>query len=618
LREAVDRAVRSGNVAEAVDALRVLVASDRNQRTLAFVERTLNGLDTKAHLRPLSVYVLRSVTLEPLGPLLRAHGLAYGLDVRCHFGGYNQFEQELAGRGMLPPAAPDAVIFAGRVEELAPELAFRFIGTGDRRAEILQQLKDRMIGWLDAGQSRWPHAFFLPWNVAEPTHAPLGLGEARGGGQRALIRELNDALASACRDRPSVAGFDLDAVLAAVGRVRAYDTRNMASARLPYSSEALDALARSTARVLSAAFTKRRKCLVLDCDNTLWGGVIGEDGLDGIRLGPDHPGSAYVAFQRAILNLGDRGIIIALASKNNEADVLHVLRDHPFQQLRESHFAAWRINWNDKAASLRELATELNLGLDAFVFVDDSDFECSWIREQLPEVLVVQAPNDPLALVSLIDDLHVFDSLVVTREDLTRGEMYKAESARHRARAASPSVDAFLESLQMRLSVRPASEGNVVRIAQLTQKTNQFNLTTRRYSEADIRGLFGQEGVDLFQVCLADRFGEQGLIGTLITRLVDDVLWVDTFLLSCRVLGRSVEHALVAFLLRHAAARRARSIIGEYIPTAKNAQTAGLYPQFGFSPVRGEGDAIRFERAPHPPAPFPACFTLDIPTEDSA
>jgi FkbH-like protein len=616
MREAIEAATRAGDVAGALEALRALVASDRSRRTLAFMERTLDEIDTAKVLRPLSVHVLRSITLDPLAAYVRAHGLAHGLDVRLRFGEYNQFEQELAGRGALGTEAPDAVIFAARLEELAPDLAYRFIGTGERRAEVQQAIAERMRGWLDAAERRWPRALRILWNFAQPTHAAYGIAEPHVQGQRAAIRDLNRALATACRDRPSSTLFDLDGVVSDVGRIRAYDARNMASARLPFSSDALDALGRATARVLAAAFVKRRKCVVLDCDNTLWGGVIGEDGIDNIALGPDHPGSAYVAFQRAILNLVDRGIIVALASKNNEADVMRVLREHPFQQLREVHLAAWRLNWNDKATSLRELAAELNLGLDSFVFIDDSDFECGWVREQLPEVLVVQAPADPLALQALVDDLDVFDALALSSEDLARGQMYKAETARTRAREGSQSVEDFLESLQMRLSIRSATEGQVVRIAQLTQKTNQFNLTTRRYSEADIRQFLAAADTDVFQIHLADRFGEYGLIGVLITRLSQGRLGVDTLLLSCRVLGRKVEHALFAFLLRHAAGRGARSVVGEYIPTAKNAQTAELYPQFGFKRAEGTGGPARFERPTADPPPFPACFTLDLALED--
>ncbi len=611
MREAVDAALKSGDVPGALHALRAMVAADRSRRTLALVDRALDQVDTSKELRTLSIYVLRSMTLEPLAPFVRAHGLAHGLDIRLRFGEYDQFEQELAGRGALPELAPDAVIFAARLEELSPDLAYRFIGTAARHADVMHEVTTRVGGWLDAASNRWPRALQFLWNFAEPLHAAFGLAEASVTGQRAAVRELNRTLATSCRDRSGTTLFDLDVALAALGRARAYDARNMATARLPYASEALDTIGKTTARVLAAAFTKRRKCLVLDCDNTLWGGIVGEDGFDKIALGPDHPGSAYVAFQRAVLNLADRGVVLALASKNNEDDVLRVVREHPFQQLREEHLAAWRVNWNDKATSLRELATELNLGLDSLVFIDDSEFECGWVRERLPEVLVVKAPADPLELEGLVGDLAAFDSLALSDEDLARGQMYKAETARTRAREASQSVEEYLDGLGMRLTISPARDEHVVRVAQLTQKTNQFNLTTRRYTEADIQGFLAAPDMDVFQVSLADRMGEYGLTGVLITRTTQERLLVDTMLLSCRVLGRNVEHALFAFLVRHAAARGARTVVGEYLPTAKNAQTADLYPRFGFTKVEGCADAARFERATVAPPPFPTCFTLE-------
>jgi FkbH-like protein len=337
------------------------------------------------------------------------------------------------------------------------------------------------------------------------------------------------------------------------------------------------------------------KALVVDLDNTLWGGVVGEDGLDGIQVGPEYPGAAYLALQRAIQALRHRGVLLAVASKNNPDEALDALDRHPGMLLRSGDFAALRINWNDKARSLREIAEELNIGVDSLAFLDDNPAEREQVRLELPEVTVVELPSDPMGYARALADCPVFERLSLTREDQQRGRLYEDQRQRADLQRASASLEDFLRSLEMEMSMGPVEPASVRRVAQLTQKTNQFNLTTRRYSEQEIDALASDPGARVYQVQVRDRFGDNGLVGVAITRRGADAWEIDTLLLSCRVIGRAVESAMLARLSDDARAAGATRLCGWFLPTAKNAPASDFYPSHGFSLLESSDGATRWE-----------------------
>ena len=325
---------------------------------------------------------------------------------------------------------------------------------------------------------------------------------------------------------------------------------------------------------------KRRKCLVLDLDGTLWGGVLGEDGMDGIRIGGDYPGKAFHYFQEALKALASTGVILTICSKNNEADVMEALEKNPFMPLRKDDFAAWRINWNDKATGISEIAGELNIGLDSMVFVDDNPAERELIRQALPMVAVPEFPEQPYGLPALFEELvsTYFKVYSLTEEDRHKTEQYKANAARKQAQAAFDDFDKYIESLQIKLEVNEADAFNIPRIAQMTQKTNQFNLTTKRYTETDIRSML-ERGCRIFALSVSDRFGDSGISGCAIVEEAE----IDTLLLSCRVLGKRIEYEFVKEVLTRLKESGIKSVTSTYIPTAKNIQTADFYDRCGFT-----------------------------------
>ena len=333
------------------------------------------------------------------------------------------------------------------------------------------------------------------------------------------------------------------------------------------------------AKKLDQIALKRKKCLVLDLDNTLWGGVLGEDGIDGIKIGGDYPGKAFLYFQEALLELSKYGVILTVCSKNNEQDVFEVWEKNPFVVLKKEHFAAYRINWRDKATNIKELAEELNLGLDSFVFIDDNPTERELIRQLLPMVAVPDFPSQPYELPMFFQSLveNYFKVYAITDEDRKKTEQYKANAMRSESQKQFADFNAFLRSLGICLTIEAAGEFNIPRIAQMTQKTNQFNLTTKRYTDADIKTML-DNGWKVYCVSVADKFGDSGITGCI---LVNGNI-IDSCLLSCRVLGKGIEFAFMKRILQMLKAEGVDKLKAKYVPTPKNGQVMDFYEKCGF------------------------------------
>ena len=339
----------------------------------------------------------------------------------------------------------------------------------------------------------------------------------------------------------------------------------------------------------------RKKCLVLDLDNTLWGGVLGEDGIDGIKLGGDYPGKAYTYWQQALLQLSGMGVILAVCSKNNEADVLEAWSQNPNMVLRGENFSARRINWQDKATNLRELAAELNIGLDSMVFVDDNPAERELIRQMLPQVEVPDFPAKPYQLMPFFKRLveKYFRIYQVTAEDRAKAEQYRANAMRQAEQSRFADMESYLYSLDLQLDIMPADSHNLPRIAQMTQKTNQFNLTTRRYDEADVRQRM-EAGWHIYCMSVSDRFGDNGITATMFLEDVDDVtVNIDTLLLSCRILGKGIEEAFFKTVLNLLRLDGYRRVTADYLPTAKNGQTSDFFDRMGMTCVSTAPDGAK-------------------------
>jgi FkbH-like protein len=418
-----------------------------------------------------------------------------------------------------------------------------------------------------------------------------------------MLQSLNLRLGELAAGTGGVSLVDCDRLAGAVGKERWFDDRWWARSKQAVGLDAVPVLARQTAAVIAAAAGLSRKCIVLDLDNTLWGGIVGEDGLAGIRLGGDAPGEAYLAFQEHLLALKRKGVILAVASKNNPGDAREVFERHPEMRIRLDDIAVFLANWDDKPASIRRVAETLGIGLDALVFVDDNPAERQAVRELVPEVDVVALPDDPSGYVRALAAYPWLETAALTDDDRRRTEQYRARAHVAELRSGAGSMEEFLAGLGMRARIAGFDELRLPRITQLVNKTNQFNLTTRRASETEMRRVAEDDGhVDL---CLElhDRFADHGLIAVLIARQDGPELDIETFLMSCRVIGRTVEEALVARVCREAAQRGCIRLRGRYVPSPKNAMVADLYERLGFEPAGRDGDAT--------------LWTLEVPPDGS-
>lgn len=553
----------------------------------------LAAAKTDSSLETLRVGVVRNFTVEPLLPVIESEIARAGFIAKTYLGEFDAIAADaLNTSSALAQSNPQIIVMALWLEAMAPQLATRFtaMSADEVSAEIARVVSDTRE--MLTGMRRFSQSPVLLNNFPLPARRARGILDAqRDDSQTEAVLTLNRRLRALANEIGNVFIVDYMSLFAAAGS-EAFDERNWVHRRSPLGRRALLPIGQEYGKLIRALLGKVRKCVVVDCDNTLWGGIIGEDGMSGIQLGEGHPGSSHIALQRELINLCDRGVLVALCSKNNEADVMEVLRGHPLMLLKETHVACHRINWEDKASNLRAIANELNIGVDALVFVDDSAFECGLVREQLPEIAVVQLTGDDFA--DQLTRPGFFDSLVTSKEDKKRTAHFKAEAARREMQTSSGSLQEYLQHLEMVAEVGAAHDDVVPRVAQLTQKTNQFNLTTRRYTEADIRRFVESDSTDVLYIKLKDKVADLGIIGVAILRTEGGVAEIDSFLLSCRALGRGVEIVLLDRLRRLAEERGAKRMRGVFIPTAKNAQVASFFQNAGFDREGSEASSVSF------------------------
>jgi FkbH-like protein len=525
------------------------------------------------------VVFLRNITIEGIEAFLKYHLYARGVRPEIAFGGYGTIAQDvLAADSLVARTDPDVIVLSLMLEELDP-----MYGTPGWRCD---SARGQLEGLFDVLISN-TRATIAVNTFLSPLYPELGLALAPDrSDMSAQVTGLNEFVVEYVRGKaPRFCLTDWDRYLRLLGTEASLDYRYWYLSKAPFKKAFLNAYAQELSRIVLALKGRAKKCLVLDCDNTLWGGVIGEDGIDGIKLDRnEYPGKAYYDFHTSVLHLAERGVLIALCSKNNEADVFEVLDEHPWCRIKRSHLAGWRVNWEDKVSNLAALAETLNVGLDSFVAVDDNPMECGLIRQMLPQVTVLQVPEKLYTYPQLVLKDGLFDTLRLTDEDKKRAKLYQSESTRQGARGEFGTVEDYLASLETVARIHRALPNEIPRVAQLTQKTNQFNLTTRRYSEQQIQAFISREDHAVFTLAVKDKFGELGLVGVLILGRQDNIGQIDTFLMSCRALSRSLESVMIAHCLK-----LMQSIWNidcwqaEYIPTRKNPQVADFWLVNGFT-----------------------------------
>lgn len=568
---------------------------------------------------PLRLAFLSNFTLDLLPACVAVRAAAEGLAVEPYLGAYGQHVQEvLADNGPLAAFRPDLVLLALSLPRLRPQAMGRLSSLSpDERRELAREVLDHLAEWAALALARLP-ATLLVANFVAPAQPAAGVADAKDPyGETELYLDLNLALLRRFKGEPRVQVVDADRLAAVCGKARAFDRRLAYLAAMDWSPELLPLVAAEVVRQARAARGLARKCLVLDLDGTLWGGTVGEDGAAGVRVGHgDAEGEAYLELQERLKALERRGVLLALCSKNNPEDAREVFASRPEMALAWDDFAAVAIGWEGKHEGLQRIAAELGIGLDSLVFLDDNPAEVALVEQLLPEVKALLLPADPAELVPFLDRLSEFEKPAVLAEDAAKTAQYRAEGGR-RALAASlatspsdggGSLDAYLESLGTAVAFRRAAAADLPRAHQLFAKTNQFNLTVRRRSLPELARLAADPAAVLGLAAARDRFGDLGTVGAfLLLRGEDGGCEIDSFLLSCRALGRGVESAMMNEVKRLFLDAGLPELRARFVPTGRNRPAEGFLEREGFVPA-GSAEGARLyalPRAAARPAPCP-------------
>jgi FkbH-like protein len=541
--------------------------------------------------KALKIAILSSSTAEHLLAAIRVAALRRNLHLETYCGDYGMYQQELQDEASaLFEFKPDAILFAFHAAHL---FGVQQLSADHAAAQAIVAAAAERIAGLWQLARRHFKGQILQQSVLPVLRPLLGQNERRLPASGAhLVQQLNGRLEELA-DGNTVDMLALGPAILEDGLRIWHDPMLWLRAKQEISPLAAPAYGELVARLVAAQQGRSAKCLVLDLDNTLWGGVIGDDGLEGIRLGQGSAiGEAYVEFQTYVRDLGRRGVILAVCSKNDAEQARLPFERHPDMVLKLQDIACFVANWSDKAGNIRAIAEQLNIGIDSLVFADDNPFERNIVRRELPMVAVPELPEDPALYSQCIADAGYFEALQLTPEDFERGGQYRANIARESVRASHTDLEGYLRSLDMELRWQPFDRVGMQRIVQLINKTNQFNLTTRRYTDSEVLSIMNTPGALTLQLRLVDQFGDNGIIGIVIGTPQNELMNLDVWLMSCRVLGRQVEQATMNIVASESLRLGAGRLLGLYLPTKKNGMVREHYGKLGFECLSSDADGV--------------------------
>ena len=531
------------------------------------------------------VAILSSFTINGLEESLRVKSHEKKIGCITYVGGYNQFNQEILDSGSkLYKFSPDITFLILDTRSILGKLFYQpySVSSSERKKifdEKFEDLKNLIHSFTNQTQSK-----LIVTNFNIPSYSPYGIFETKVvDGFHNSIKKLNENLTNEFLKNDSVYIFDFNSFVNQYGEKNIFDTKQFLFGDIKISLDYISNLADEFTGYVFAVLGLTKRCIVLDLDNTLWGGIVGEDGYDGIKLGADPQGNSFIEFQKHLLSLNQRGILLAINSKNNPDDALDVITNHPDMVLRKEHFACMKINWNDKVSNMIDIAKELNFGLDYLVYFDDDPVNRDFMRSSLPDVFTVELSNDPSQYTTIIKNMKEFNSLKITDEDAKRGQMYAQQKNRQEFERSVTNLDEFLKNLKLKVIIKDADKFSIPRISQLTLKTNQFNLTTKRYQEEDIKNFVEDKNIEIGYAQVEDKFGENGITSVFILNKKNPKEWhLDTFLLSCRIMGRDIEKCIMSHIISKAKKDGVVIIKANYLPTKKNKPIEDFLPDCGF------------------------------------
>ena len=532
------------------------------------------------------IALLGNFTLNGLKEVLEVLSYEKKLDLEIYDSPYAQFKQEIVNQNSeWHNFAPDLTFLILDFDALVGDTRFEYYSWNEKKRKQLidktcDEFEDFLVNAINSQNGK-----IIVSNFIFPTFSPFGIYDCKiKHTLRDFVNSLNQIIKKMAEEHSSLYCMELDSFFLKFGEKNVKDEKLRFLADIIVSPSHIPDLAKIMMRYIKPLFGLTKKCLVLDLDNTLWGGILGEEGFDKISLDNKPPGNAFLEFQKVVLQLYNRGIILAINSKNNTSDVKEVFEKHPKMILKENNFADTQINWKDKASNMIEISKKLNIGIDSFVFWDDDPVNRELIKSQCPEITVIEVPKDPALYANTLRELDEFNSYSITLEDSQKGKMYAEQNLRKRNEKKFSNLDEFLSSLQIQVIIKKADKFAIPRISQLTMKTNQFNLTTKRYSPEKIEEIINSSKYLIKTFSVQDKFGDNGLTGLYIVNKEEPKKWkIDTFLMSCRVMGRNIEKVMMVDLIDEAIKEKIESISGEYIYTKKNEVTKELYQKLGFS-----------------------------------
>ncbi len=534
--------------------------------------------------KEIRIAVLGTCATQFLSGCIAGYAHLNGMNLKVFDADYNQIDAQLIDEGSETYAfGPDMILIYPATEKLYED----FLELDkDKRAGFAEDTVKRLIRYWELA-ARFSKARIMQMNFTEIRDAAFGnYGAVVEDSFTFQIRKLNYLLQDEMRKRKGIFPVDILSVQISSGTDSFYDPVLYYNAKVNVALNSWGYVAKEIYDVICAISGKIKKCVVLDLDNTLWGGVIGDDGLAGIEIGELGRGHVFTDLQLYFKQLKDRGILLAVCSKNDEATAKEPFEKHEEMVLRLSDFAMFVANWEDKASNIRHIQQTLNIGMDSIVFIDDNPFERNLVRNMIPDICVPELPDDPAGYLGFLQSENLFEVASYSSEDADRTGMYQAEARRRESEASYESIDDYLKSLEMVGEAKPFDSVRFPRIAQLTQRSNQFNLRTVRYTEDDIARIADDDSYITLYYTLRDKYGDHGLVSVVIMRKEsEDTVFMDTWLMSCRVLKRGMEEYIINKAVAYARDAGYDTISAEYIPTPKNGMVKDIYPKMGFTMV---------------------------------
>jgi FkbH-like protein len=547
---------------------------------LSNISQALNEIQSyflEKRVRPFRLGIVRTFTIETQTDALKLSLGLLGCNSEIKVGNLNNIEQELLDpNSELLQWKPDVIIILWRIDELIPVIKTNIRLSVEDEKKSLNTTKLRILSLIDGYQDTVRCPLFLSTLPIQNTFDLLDIHNTCG--KRTAHNILNSTIMGIASEKEQIHIFDFAGWAAEYG-AKAFDNKMNYFACQPIAAKALGSFSKFFARTFRPMFQPSAKVLALDLDNVLWGGILGEDGPSNLQINNDFPGNIYLRIQQRAIELKNTGILLVLLSKNNLSDVEEVFSKLGMP-LKLEDFTLIKVNWQEKHLNLKDMAEELSLSLDSIVFVDDQAFEQEQMKFNLPEVKVLQVTGDPLNILNAIDNCWFFDKYRISKEDLLRNRDYEMQSQRITLKRNSSSPEDFLKTLKLVTSILPVKESSIGRVLQMLKKTNQFNLTTKRHSESKVREFLNNSENILLTLSLSDRFGDQGIVGLVIALVDGTNIHVDSFLLSCRAIGRGVEQVLWASFLNEVNNKKA-NIYAEYIRTPKNSQVSNFLDKQG-------------------------------------